>query len=435
MFQDYKHVHFIGIGGSGMSGLAWFALENGVVVSGSDSNPSLTTVALKEAGATVIIGHKETNIPKETELVIYTEAVDRKNNPEYLEAMKRRLMMKTYFEALGDISREKRTIVVAGTHGKTTTTAMLGQILATSGRASLVIVGSTVPVWGRNIFTAPVKDGYFVVEACEYRRSFLNFSSFGMVLLNCEFDHPDYYKDEADYMKAFTELAEKVSKDGFVVYNADDKNAVQVAEACKGKKIPVTMAETEKLSLNLKVPGRFNILNAGHAFATTKALGGDENAAIKALEDFRGTGRRMEIKGEKNGILVIDDYGHHPTEIRATLGALREKYADRRIICVYQPHQYARTLAILDELPGAFSDADKVIIPNIYAARDNEEDMKKISAEKLVELIAEKHPDAVWGEDFERTLELLEKECREGDVVVFMGAGDINVLAERFCRD
>jgi UDP-N-acetylmuramate--alanine ligase len=428
--DNFKNIHFIGIGGIGISALAYLSLAEGKKVTGSDSISSTLIDNLIEGGAHIVIGHNADNVTDDTELVVYTEAIDQGTNPELLRAKELRIPVLSYFEALGQVSRTKKTIAVVGTHGKTTTTAMLGLALIRSGLESTVIVGSKVKEFGgRNIYIG--KGDLFVVEGCEYRRSFLSLEPFSVVFLNCEAEHLDYYKDEDDYKKAYIELIKKIPADGFMVANMEDENVQELAHHCAGKVIPAYKGEIKKLGLKLKVLGEFNQMNAGQAYLAAEAVGAQVSDVKQALEDFGGTWRRLEIKGEFNGAVLIDDYGHHPTEIELTLKAIKDKYLKKRLICIFQPHQYSRTHLLVKEFKGAFKDADKVIIPDIYEARDSDEDKSKIDAEKLVKLLSETHKDAEWGEGLDNTYKLLKEIVTEDDVVVTMGAGDIGELAER----
>ncbi|MBU0706029.1 UDP-N-acetylmuramate--L-alanine ligase [Patescibacteria group bacterium] len=432
MLDNFRHIHFIGIGGSGISALAYLAMFHGLKVSGSDIAPNPTTENLKKSGARIYIGHNKQNPGELCELVVYSEAIDKKKNPEYMEASRRGIPALSYFEALGRISEHKKTIVVAGTHGKTTTTAMLGLALIEAKADPTVVVGSQVAAFeSRNLRTGHSE--WLVAEGCEYRRSFLHLHPFGVVLLNCELEHVDYYKDEEDYVAAYKELVAKIPEDGFLVYNENDKNCQTVSNDCKGEKISVPFP-VSKVSekLKLKVAGEFNELNANMALIAAMRVTMRTDLIRQGLEKFSGTARRMEVKGELNGVLVVDDYGHHPTEIRVTLKALRQTYDDRRLICVFQPHQYSRTYELLDQFAHAFADADMVIIPNIFEARDTDEDKARISAEKLVQAISENHPDCRWGENFEKTLQILTNEAKKGDLIVTMGAGDVYKIGENY---
>lgn len=425
MLDNFRHLHFIGIGGSGLSALAYLAQDKGLKVSGSDSAESTVTKALEAEGIPVHLGHRAGNLSPLTELVLYSEAINKLSNPEYQAAIAKNLPTMSYFEALGELSKHKKTIVVTGTHGKTTTTAMLGEALIEAGEDPTVIVGSRVPAFnGRNLHVG--KSEWLVAEACEYKRSFLSFEPFGMVLLNCELEHVDYYKDEADYVEAFKELARKIPKEGFLVYNAQDPNAQEVAKVCSGK----ALAVSGKMVKELAVPGEFNEWNASLAQKAALQVSDKKNLIAKSLQAFKGTARRMEIKGEKAGVIVIDDYAHHPTEIRSTLGALREKYPKQRLICVFQPHQYSRTHALLKEFKGAFSAADQVIVPDIFEARDSEEDKKKISAESFCRALSDSGTQALWTNGTENTVKWLTDNTKSGDLVITMGAGDVYKIGE-----
>ncbi len=433
MLDKYRHVHFIGIGGSGISAIAYLALAHNLKVSGSDLSKNPTTDQLKKEGATIHIGHTKENLNDLAELVVYSEAIDKESNPEFLEAQKRGLETISYFKALGMITEHKKTIIITGTHGKTTTTAMLGEALIQAKMDPTVIVGSRVPAFkNHNIYIG--KSKWLVVEGCEYRRSFLNLKPFGVVLLNCELEHPDYYKNEEDYVSAFQELAEKIPHDGFLVFNNEDNNAKKVSTFCHGTLIPVSRQTAKELELKLKVAGDFNQFNAAHAYKAAAFIS-DKTAAIKkGLEGFKGTARRMEVKGEKDGVMVIDDYGHHPTEIKVTLKAIKEKCPDRRLICVFQPHQYSRSHQLIDEFKKAFKDAEMVIVPDIFEARDSNEDKEKISAMSFAETVNQTHGNVIWGKSKEESLNLVKQTVKEGDILLTMGAGDVYKIGESFLK-
>lgn len=431
--QNYKKIHFIGIGGIGISSLAYLSLEEEKHITGSDSVNSDLIDDLRDSGAHVSIGHDGQNVTEDTELVIYTEAIDRENNPEYQRAKDLDIPTLSYFEALGQISRTKKTVAVVGTHGKTTTTAMLGLALVDGGVDPTVIVGSKIKKFGqRNIYIG--KGDIMAVEGCEYRRSFLSLYPFGVVFLNCEAEHLDYYKDEKDYMDAYLELIKKIPTDGFLIANMDDPNVAKLTHHCAGNVIPVTQTNVDNLDLQLKVIGDFNKFNATMAFRAADELEVSPKDIRKSMKNFGGVWRRMEIKGEFNGAVLIDDYGHHPTEVKLTLDAIKNHYPDRRIICVFQPHQYSRTHMMIDEFADAFGSADKVIIPNIYEARDSDVDKAKMSTQKLVQTIGKNHPDVVDGEGLDNTFTLLQDLVQSDNVVVTMGAGDIGGLAGRLIK-
>ncbi|MBU0727604.1 UDP-N-acetylmuramate--L-alanine ligase [Patescibacteria group bacterium] len=434
MLDSFRHIHFIGIGGSGISSIAYLATAHRIKVTGSDVAESPITEGLKKEGIDVVIGHKKENLSDLVELVVYTEAIDQGKNPEFLEAKKRHIPMLSYFEAIGEISKNKKTIAVIGTHGKTTITAMLGQALSAAKLDPTVILGAQVSAFNNKNIRIGHSE-WFVVEGCEYRKSFMSLKPFGAVLMSCEAEHLDYYKNEENYVNAFIEFVKKIPKDGFLVFNEDNSNSVKVSDYCAGQRIPVDSKLIKSLNIKPNVPGDFNKDNAVFAFVTAEIMGADEGLIKKELENFKGASRRLEIIGEVGGVTVISDYAHHPTEIQATLKALRKEYEGRRIICVYQPHQYARTLSIMNDLPDSFGDVDILIIPNIYAARDNEEDKKKINAEKLIKMISKKHPNAIWGEDFATTLDMLKKAVQKGDLLLIMGAGDVFEVGDQFIID
>ncbi len=426
--EDYKKIHFIGIGGIGISALAYLSLAEGKQVTGSDVADSALLDDLHKNGATVIVGHDGDLVTEDTDLVVYTEAIDPLADPEYQKAKTLGIPLLSYFQALGQVSRTKRTVAVVGTHGKTTTTAMLGLALINAGLDPAVIVGSKLKEFGqKNLYIG--EGDLFVVEGCEYRRSFLSLRPFGVVALNCEAEHLDYYKDEQDYVQAYQEFVKRIPAEGFLVANRDDKNTRALADYCAGKVVMVGKEDVEKMDLDLKVIGGFNQLNAVHAYAAAKAVGANADKARESLETFAGAWRRLENKGRFKGALVIDDYGHHPTEVRLTLGAVKKAHPDKRLVCVFQPHQHSRTHQMLEEFKEAFGAADKVIITDIYAARDTEEDKAKINADKLARAI--RHSDVTWGKDLDNTFHLLEKEAQETDVILVMGAGSIGALAER----
>jgi len=415
------HTHFIGIGGIGISALAYRELNEGSDVSGSDSTNSDLIEDLKKEGARIVIGHSI--LPENTNRVIYTEAINKETNPEYLEAVSRNILTKSYFEALGELTKKNKSILVVGSHGKTTTTAMLGIALIDAELDPTVIVGTKVKEFNkRNVRNG--KSSILVVEGCEYRRSFLNLKPYAVVLLNCEWEHPDYYKSEKDYIHAFIELISKIPENGFLVANAQDENVKRITSHFNGTKIWVTNEDAKKM--HLKIPGDFNRLNAAHAFITACKIGADESKVYQSLKNFSGTWRRLEIKGELNGATVINDYGHHPTEVRLTLHAIKQKYPNKNIVCVFQPHQYSRTYKMLKKFTESFFDADTVLIPNIYEARDSAEDKSKITAK----ILAEKIPNAIFSDGLKNTTLKLQKTITANDLVVIMGAGDVSKIAE-----
>ncbi|TSC67787.1 MAG: murC [Parcubacteria group bacterium Gr01-1014_73] len=375
-FKKIKQVYFIGIGGIGISAIARMFLLEGKSVSGSDAAESEVTVELQKLGVKISIGQRAGNIPTDCDLVIYTIAVP-PDNPEFAEAKKRGILMMSYSEALGLISKDKYTIAVSGTHGKTTTTAMIAKIMIDAGLDPTVIVGSLIKdaAGNRTNFIAG-KSEYLVVEACEYKRSFLNINPKIVVITNIDADHLDYYKDIDGVVKGFSEFAVKAPKDGFVVTDTKDKNiklALKkvVCQIVDYKNLPPEAAQPR--AGKLQVPGKHNIENAKAALAVAKLLGIDVAIAQSALSGFRGSWRRFEFRGKaKNGALVYDDYGHHPTEILATLAGARELFPKGKIVVVFQSHLYSRTKDHIKAFGKCFKDADEVVVLPIYPAREKD---------------------------------------------------------------
>ena len=366
--SDAKKIYLIGIGGIGMSALARMMLAQGRKVLGSDRSESLITKELQKEGAHIFIEQKEGNITDDIDLVIYTIAVS-DDNPELIKAHSLHIPTISYPEALGIISKGMFTIAVSGTHGKTTTTAMIGKILSDAGRSPTMIVGSLLQKEKTN-FIQGTSD-IFIVEACEYKRSFLHLNPNILVITNIDNDHLDYYKDIVDIQSAFAELARKVSKDGFIITNPNDPLITPIFKGVEANIIDYTKENSSDISL--EVGGTHNILNAQAALAVGKVLEISHSTSLRALNKFSGTWRRFEYKGNtKNGALLYDDYAHHPTEIKATLNAAREKFSNKKIIVIFQPHLYSRTKLLMDEFAHSFTNADEVIVAPVYAAREDE---------------------------------------------------------------
>lgn len=436
MSVDLKNIfatHFIGIGGIGVSSIARMFLLQGKRVSGSDVSSSKTTEELEKLGARIFERHDAKNIPENIDLVIYTIAIPG-DNPEFLEAKKRGLPMLSYPELLGLISKDKYTIAVSGTHGKTTTTAMIAKVLIEAQLDPTVIVGSFLkgldPSTGsgqESNFIAG-KSNYFVVEACEYRRSFLNINPKIIIITNIDNDHLDYYKDIADIQNAFREFISKLPEDGIVVCNPNDPLVRPVVANAGVKIIDYSLYSATPLS----VPGAHNISNAKAAEGVGEILGIDKNKIASALLGFKGTWRRSEYKGKTHtGVEVYDDYAHHPTEIKATLKAFREKFPRKHIIVLFQPHLYSRTKLLLSDFAESFGEADKVFILPIYAAREALD--PSISNKVLAQTInASKHRPTIALEvsDFVEARKTLENHSGEGDILITIGAGDVYKIGE-----
>lgn len=417
LLAKIKKIHFIGIGGIGVSALARMMLTGGKRVSGSDATLSEITAGLVKLGATIHEGHDIAHVPHDCDVVVYSPAV-RGNNPELLSARERGIPTYSYPEMLGRVSERKKTIAVSGTHGKTTTTAMLAEIFVHAKKDPTVVVGSVLRKQKSNFIGG--KGEWFIVEACEYQRSFLHLSPKILVITNIDNDHLDYYGTIRNVQKAFNELARKVPKNGFIICNPKDKKVKPALVGVRAKIIDYTRERVPKLS----VPGEHNRMNARAARAMARAAGISGAIADTALTKFHGTWRRLEYKGKmKNGALVYDDYAHHPTEIRATLSALREEYPKKRITVLFQPHLYSRTKLLLKDFAKSFADADRVLISDIYAAR--EIDDGTIHARDLAVKIGKK---AHYVGTLRKMDAHVGKNLTKEDIFITMGAGDIYKL-------
>lgn len=397
---DYNSYHFIGIGGIGISAIARMLKMRGKKVTGSDNSESEITEDLKKLGIPVSIGHRAKNMPADAEEVIYTIAI-KEDNPELAEAKGRGLLCVTYPEALGELSKKMFTIAVSGTHGKTTVTAMIGHILKKAGLDPTIIVGSKI--LGENTNFIAGQNNLLVVEACEYKRSFLNLYPKILVITNIDADHLDYYKDLDDIKSAFQELAQRVLKDGQVIRDSDYQKVIK--------------------DFHLLLPGAHNILNAQAAIKTVEAVGISNEQAKAFLKDFKGAWRRLEYKGVKNSHVVYDDYAHHPTEIRASLLALKEKHPNRELICVFEPHQQGRTKLMFDDFVESLKLADRVFIAPIFTAREQAD--YSISNKILVKAINSRTPADWVNNPAELKKKLAQIQKNKPFCLVLMGAGDI----------
>jgi UDP-N-acetylmuramate--alanine ligase len=411
--KDYKHVHCVGIGGIGLSAIARYCHANGARVTGSDGGASRVTDGLEKEGIIVHIGHNASYVEDETTLVIYSIAV-KDSNPELTAARSRGVPCMTYPEALGLLTQEYTTIAVCGTHGKTTTTAMIASMMKACGKNPTVIVGSLLSDGGTNFIQGDSE--YLVIEACEYKRSFLNFNPTHIIVTNIDEDHLDYYKDLADIKTAFQEFVDKLPEKGSLITHSD------VDLITQAKKVNADYIDEH--TIELTVLGEHNKRNAQLALALSDTLGLSQDDARKGLLSFRGTWRRLEYKGIWHDIAMYDDYGHHPTEIKATLQALREKYPHGKytLIAIFQPHLYSRTKLLLDDFSTSFADADKICIMPIYAAR--EVDDGTISSLDLVE----KTNNAIAMETFEEIQKYVLGKPHYNCVLVTIGAGDVSTF-------
>ncbi len=426
-FDKVRIIHFIGIGGVGISALARLMLSLGKQISGTNNNESNNTLdGLRKNGVEVSLDMNPESLPK-ADLYIYSDSW-LTMNPDMIKAAKEDGSAVSYYEALGEFANKYKLVAVCGTHGKTTTTAMLIDIFEDADLDPMGIVGSLRTKTKSNFRSG--KGEYFISEADEYLRHFLYFKPKILVITNIDSDHLDYYKDLADIQSAFNELAKKVSTDGFIICNPNDEKVKPALLGVSAKIIDYTKFGRPVSKLQLKVAGEHNRKNASAALACSSAAGLDLGVAKKALENFSGTWRRFEYKGKmKSGALIYDDYAHHPAEIAATLSGARVSFPDKEITIIFQPHLYSRTKILLNDFAEALSKADYVILAPIYAAREKKDE--NISSRILVEKIKEKNDKVKHFESFSEIEDYLLKNAVEGDLLITMGAGDIYKVGEK----
>jgi UDP-N-acetylmuramate--alanine ligase len=443
-----KHIHFVGIGGIGMSGLAEVVHARGFIVTGSDMTVSENTRLLADRGIPVTIGHRADNIG-DADIVVYSSAVVAETNPETLEARRRGIPLLRRAELLAHVTRLGKSLAIAGTHGKTTTTSLCGLILIEAGYDPTVIVGGRLHDFGGS--NARIGTGeWFVVEADEYDRSFLQLTPTVAVITNVEAEHLDVYGTADAVEEAFVEFGNRVSLLGTVIVCGDDPGCRRVAarlphrivsygfgEGCDLRAIPSSSGADvvwrgERLgSLRLRIPGRHNIANALAAIAVGLELDVPFETMQRALSSFTGVARRFHILGERAGIVVVDDYAHHPTEVRATLQAARQAFPDRRIVAVFQPHTYTRTRDFARAFADELERADVAIVTDVYAAR--EQPLDGITGETIVR--CSMNGTVIYAPTFDDVLSRIGSLLRSGDVLLTMGAGNIVRVAERYLHD
>lgn len=433
-YKEIKKAHFIGIGGIGISAIARMMVGEGKVVSGSDRDSSRIISELEKLGVNIFLGHDKDNVPEDADVVVYTIALPR-DNPEIKKARMLGIPLVSYPEMLGILSRTRFTVAVAGTHGKTTTTAMISKILKDAGRSPMVIVGSILKEGGSNFIEG--KEDILIVEACEYKRSFLNLNPNILVITNIDNDHLDYYKDMEDIQSAFSECISNVVKDGFVITKTDDEKVSPVLRGVDINVVDYTSFanKNDNNLIKLKIPGQHNIENAAAALAVARIFNIPDNVSLRALQNFSGTWRRFEYKGlaSRGGALIYDDYAHHPTEIKVTIEAAKEFFKDKKLTIIFQPHLFSRTKALFDDFSESFGGADKVIIIPVYAARENPGDnqkKKEIQGKRLADKIKENGVDATFYSAEEDIIEYLRNTSTPHNVVITMGAGDVYKIGE-----
>lgn len=453
-FKKPERVYFVGIGGISMSGLAEILMEEGFLVSGSDTHESELTKHLESRGARIFYGQKAENITDDTDVVVYTAAIH-PDNPEYQAAVKKNLPMLSRAALLGQMMKNYgESIAVSGTHGKTTTTSMLAEVLMKADKNPTISVGGILKSIGGNIRVGGSE--LFLTEACEYTNSFLSFFPTVEIILNIEEDHLDFFKDIEDIRNSFRMFAGKLPKDGALIINSSIERRQEITDDIECRVITVgtcpeddyraadirydelarpeyTLIRRGKADVRIKlgVTGEHNVYNSLAVIACAELLGVSLENTLEALRDFGGTKRRFEKKGVCRGITVIDDYAHHPREIAVTLQAAKN-YPHRRLWCAFQPHTYTRTKAFLDEFAEALSLADEVILADIYAARET--DTLGVSSADIAERIAAKGVRAHYLPTFDEIEKFILENCNEGDLLITMGAGDIVTVGENLLK-
>lgn len=453
-FKKNQHIYFIGIGGISMSGLAEILVDRGCRVSGTDIKETPVIKHLQSLGIQINFGHKKENITDDVDLVVYTAAIH-PDNPELTAANEKGIPLMDRAHLLGEIMGEyANSIAVAGTHGKTTTTSMVSEILLAAEKDPTITVGGILPTIGSNLKIG--HSPFFVAEACEYFDSFLQFQPMVGVILNVESDHLDYFEDLAHIRRSFHAFAQRVPAEGVVIINheIDDVAELTAELNCTAETFGMQDGATWQAKniihendgtnsfdvyykgeyfgpIHLNVPGDHNIMNALASIASAHYLGIDAEDCRKGMLHFGGTDRRFQRKGEKNGIQVIDDYAHHPTEIKAALAAAK-KVKHNKTWCVFQPHTYSRTKFLFDEFGESFGDADEVIIADIFAAREALDE--SITAAMLAERVAQTGKPAKYVGDFDAIRAYLEEHCQEGDLLMTVGAGDVFKIGEAFLK-
>ncbi len=456
---DFKHpcrVHFIGIGGISMSGFAELLHSMNFKVTGSDWNKSKITKHLEDLGIQVVYGQEEKNITKNIDLVVYTAAVH-PSNPEYKKAEELGIPMMERAVMVGQVMKNySSAIAISGTHGKTTTTSIASHIFLEAGLDPTISVGGILEAIGGNIRIGHSE--HFITEACEYTNSFLKFFPTVGIILNIEEDHMDFFQDLEDIRHSFRRFAELIPAHGTLIMNADIDNYESITEglSCRvltyGLNHPnadftassitfdelgrgsfdVIVQGEKKGHFTLGVVGRHNVSNTLACLALASIYGIQDTVIQKALSAFHGTERRFEYKGKRNGFTIIDDYAHHPTEIAATLSSA-EKYPHKTLWCVFQPHTYTRTRAFLKGFAKSLSMADKVILADIYAAR--EKDPGDISSQNLADELKKLGRDVYYMSDFKEIENFILKNLVDGDLLITMGAGNIVEIGENLLSE
>ena len=452
-----KRLHFIGAGGVGMSGLARLLIKHNAIVTGSDQDQTAVTDRLCERGANIKIGHNKKHLDPAADAVVISAAI-KEDNPELKMARSKGLKIYKYARMLGQLCNCYKGVAIAGTHGKSTTSGWLTYCLKQAGIDANFIIGADIIQLGGS---SGVGDSeYFIAEACEYDRSFLNLKPRIGCILNIEQDHLDYYKDEDEIVDAFCDFALGIQPEGVLIANGADSNVAKVISKLPANircdtfsldrncdfyadnimlnegfyKFDVYHNGTSLGAARISLPGIHNILNALAVVAMTINIGLEPGRVLDLLPNFTGIDRRLMLKAQVGQITVLDDYAHHPTEIRASLAAIRQRYEPKRIFCVFQPHQYSRTRFLLNDFSESFRLADVTIVPEIYFVRDSKAAKKEVNARMLVDKMRDNGTEAVFIDGFGRICEYLKDNVTAGDLVVTMGAGDIWKVADEYIQ-
>lgn len=451
--KNHKNIHFIGIGGISMSGLAEIMLNQGFNVSGSDRSSSKITDKLSKLGAKIYIGQDSSNI-KDADLVVYTAAIS-EDNPELSYCKLNNIPLMNRAEFLGNVMKgHKYDIAVSGTHGKTTTTSMISHILMAEEVDPTILVGAELDIINGNV-RAGLSE-YFLTEACEYKESFLSFYPYIGIILNIDEDHLDFYRDINHIQDTFLKFSNLIPEKGYLVGNFDDFRIREISQNLKcnvfsyglehgdlrAKNVvfnnrgcgtfDVYLKNDKLFSISLNVPGTHNVSNSLSAIATALILDISHDSIIKGLFEFGGARRRFEFKGEVDNIVVIDDYAHHPTEIKTSIESAKRQ-TKGRIFAVFQPHTYTRTYILFDEFSKCFTGVDDLIIADIYAAR--EIDTGKVSSQMLSKAIYNNGVKCQNIHTFEDIVKYLKENAKPNDIVLTIGAGDVNKIGEMFLSE
>lgn len=446
-----KKIHFIGIGGISMSGLAAVLLNNGFKVSGSDFKDSPILDKLKTLGAEVYIGHKRENI-KDADLVVYTAAIP-SDNLELLEAQEKNITLMDRAEFLGQIMKgHKYNVAITGTHGKTTCTSMLSHITLAGDLDPTILVGGELDAIGGNFRIG--KSDYFLVEACEYKRSFLKFFPYVGIILNIDADHLDCYKDIDEIADTFLKFSKLIPNDGYLVGCIDDFRVKEILSKANCNTISYGFSDNADVTaknitfnkngcatfdvykgnknlftLTLNVPGKHNILNALASTCVSLIFDISADSIIDGLSKCKGAHKRFEYKGELNGVTVIDDYAHHPTEIQATLSTAKQ-IDHNKTYCIFQPHTYTRTKALFTEFTECFNDVDELILMDIYAAREKNTGL--VSSDELGDALRKKGIKCTNVHSHDEALNYVKSKLTDGDLLLTVGAGDVVIVGEKY---